>query len=134
MARAIEDMAVQGAGDIAITAGFGLYLAARKIERGRAAKKTERLREAAGRLIATRPTGFHLAALLNKLMSRIEESGEKTPASEIILTSLCRVLERQRQNPKTRDATLKRFLLPVTGPHPLFCRIRPSLYADARPR
>jgi methylthioribose-1-phosphate isomerase len=26
VARAIEDMVVQGAGDIAITAGFGLYL------------------------------------------------------------------------------------------------------------
>jgi methylthioribose-1-phosphate isomerase len=97
VARAIEDMAVQGAGDIAITAGFGLYLAARKIERSGTTKKTERLREATGRLIATRPTGFHLAALLNKLMSRIDESGEKKPASEIIMASLRRALEIQRR-------------------------------------
>ena len=97
VARAIEDMAVQGAGDIAVTAGFGLYLAARKIEQSGTAKKKERLSEASARLIATRPTGFHLAALVNKLMSRIEESDEKKSASEIILASLRRVLKRQRQ-------------------------------------
>ena len=42
VARAIEEMAVQGAGDIAVTAGFGLYLAARKLERGGTAGKPQR--------------------------------------------------------------------------------------------
>jgi len=97
VARAIEEMAVQGAGDIAITAGFGLYLAARAAERSGTAIKPERLREAADRLIATRPTGFHLAALVNKLMGRIEEAGDAKPASEIILASLRRALESQRR-------------------------------------
>jgi len=87
----------RGRGDIAITAGFGLYLAARAAERSGAAKKPERLREAADRLIATRPTGFHLAALVNKLMGRIEEAGDAKPASEVILASLRRALESQRR-------------------------------------
>ncbi len=97
VARAIEDMAVQGAGDIAITAGYGLYLAARNIEQTGPTNKTERLRKAADRLIATRPTGFHLSALVNKLMTRIEDAGPEGSASEIILASLRKALDRQRQ-------------------------------------
>jgi len=97
VARAIEEMAVQGAGDIAITAGFGLYLAARKSERGGAPRGEEMLRNAAERLIATRPTGYHLAALVNKLLRRVGEAGEARPASEVILASLRRSLESQRR-------------------------------------
>lgn len=97
VARAIEEMAVQGAGDIAITAGFGLYLAARAAERSGASRRHEMLRKAAERLIATRPTGFHLAALVDKLLRRIGEAGEAAPASEVVLASLRRALEAQRR-------------------------------------
>jgi len=97
VARAIEEMAVQGAGDIAITAGFGLYLAARAAERSGASRRGEILRKAADRLIATRPTGHHLAALVHKLMGRIGEAGEAAPASEVILASLRRALDAQRR-------------------------------------
>jgi methylthioribose-1-phosphate isomerase len=97
VARAIEEMAVQGAGDIAITAGFGLYLAARQAEQGGASKRDEALRAAAARLIATRPTGYHLAALVNKLMRRVGEAGDTTPASAVILSSLRRSLDAQRR-------------------------------------
>ncbi len=97
VARAIEEMAVQGAGDIAITAGFGLYLAARAAERRGAAGRTDWLKKAAERLIATRPTGYHLAALVNKLMRRIGEAGDAAPASEVILSSLRRSLDAQRR-------------------------------------
>ncbi len=97
VARAIEEMAVQGAGDIAITAGFGLYLAALQADQGSAAKRDEALRTAAARLIATRPTGYHLAALVNKLMRRIGEAGDSAPASAVILASLRRSLEAQRR-------------------------------------
>lgn len=97
VARAIEEMAVQGAGDIAITAGFGLYLAARKAERGGAETRDDALRAAAARLVATRPTGFHLAALVDKLLRRIGEAGDAVPASEVILASLRRALEAQRR-------------------------------------
>ena len=96
VARAIEEMAVQGAGDIAVTAGFGLYLAARARAK-RHCRKSATLREAANRLIATRPTGFHLAALVNKLMGRIEEAADAKPASEVIMASLRRALESQRR-------------------------------------
>lgn len=86
VARAIEDMAVQGAGDIAVTAGFGLYLAALKNDR-------EIIRKAAERLKATRPTGFHLAALVDKLSS-LAEAGKGSP--QAILAFLQDVLKRQR--------------------------------------
>lgn len=79
VAQAIEQMAVQGAGDIAITAGYGLYMAARDLERqGHSLNQVRsRLLEVKTRLIHTRPTGFHLAALLDKLWNRIDwEQGD----------------------------------------------------------
>ncbi|NPV06295.1 MAG: s-methyl-5-thioribose-1-phosphate isomerase [Syntrophaceae bacterium] len=97
VARAIEEMAVQGAGDIAITAGYGLFLAARAAERGDPSRRDAMLQKAAERLIATRPTGYHLAALVNKLMRRVGEAGPAAPASEVILASLKRSLEAQRR-------------------------------------
>jgi len=94
VARAIEDMAVQGAGDIAVTAGYGLYLTALRAE-GDNERNLELLRRAALRLRNTRPTGFHLAALLNNIMDRVE--GAETPFHQVILTYLMDVLARQRK-------------------------------------
>ncbi|MEN6390733.1 MAG: s-methyl-5-thioribose-1-phosphate isomerase [Syntrophomonas sp.] len=74
VAEAIENMVVQGAGDIAITAGYGLYLAACQFEQeagGDQEKFMVRLYDAAARLICTRPTGHHLAALLNKMLDKL---------------------------------------------------------------
>lgn len=86
VARAIENMVVQGAGDIAVTAGFGLYLACRDNDR-------DVIRKAAQRLKATRPTGFHLAALIDKLLGLIEaEKG----SPQAILSFLQDILKRQR--------------------------------------
>jgi methylthioribose-1-phosphate isomerase len=102
VARAIEDMAVQGAGDIAITAGFGLYLAARESERRGDPYRKATLKRAAGRLRATRPTGFHLAALLNRLLTRIDEEGKDREASAVILDFLKTTLKKQRE---VSDAT-----------------------------
>lgn len=86
VARAIEDMAVQGAGDIAVTAGFGLYLASLEND-------PDTLRKAAERLKATRPTGFHLAALMDRLLDIAEKEKGSPPA---ILSFLQEVLKRQR--------------------------------------
>lgn len=73
-ARCIEDMAVQGAGDIAITAGYGLYLAARQMESivgiGIDAACSYLLR-AKNRLVNTRPTGFHITVLLERILDQI---------------------------------------------------------------
>ena len=96
VARAIEEMVVQGAGDIAITAGFGLYLAARELEQKSAGGDTAQLEKAAGRLRATRPTGFHLAALLDKAMALIKQEEGKKQASVVIHEFLQQVLDRQR--------------------------------------
>lgn len=96
VARAIEDMVVQGAGDIAITAGFGLYLAARESEKsGKKDRKADLVR-AAGRLRVTRPTGFHLAALLNKLLVYVDEGAKDREASAVILDFLKSTLKKQR--------------------------------------
>jgi methylthioribose-1-phosphate isomerase len=97
VALAIREMMVQGAGDIAITAGFGLYLAARRLEREGQAGDRVQLKKAASLLIATRPTGFHLAALLHKLLGKVEQAGDVQPPSGVILEHLQRALVRQRE-------------------------------------
>lgn len=96
VARAIEAMAVQGAGDIALTAGFGLYLAARGLPGKDAGSDAAALEEARQRLSATRPTGYHLAVLLEKILGRLREEKEGRPAPAVILDYLKAVLERQR--------------------------------------
>ncbi len=95
VARAIEEMVIQGAGDIAITAGFGLYLTARELEREGHILSMVELERAADRLRATRPTGFHLSVLLDRALSRIRKEKEK-PASVVIHEFLQQALARQR--------------------------------------
>jgi methylthioribose-1-phosphate isomerase len=97
VALAIREMMVQGAGDIAITAGFGLYLAARRLEREGHAGDRVQLNKAASLLITTRPTGFHLAALLHKILEKVDQAGDGQPPSGIILKHLQRALVRQRE-------------------------------------
>lgn len=97
VAQAIRKMMVQGAGDIAITAGFGLYLAARRLEREGRARDRVHLKKAASLLAATRPTGFHLAALLDKLLDKIDQAGDIPQPSAVILEHLQRALDRQRE-------------------------------------
>lgn len=73
-AKCIEDMVVQGAGDIAITAGYGHYLAARHIESMdgiRTDEAMEYLQKARKRLVDTRPTGFHIAVLLEQIVGKL---------------------------------------------------------------
>jgi methylthioribose-1-phosphate isomerase len=97
VAAAIREMMVQGAGDIAITAGFGLYLAALRLEREGRARDPVLLKKAASLLSATRPTGFHLAALLNTLLDKVDQASETRAPSGIILEYLQRALVRQRE-------------------------------------
>ncbi len=97
VARAIEDMVVQGAGDIAVTAGFGLYLAAREAERLDRRESGAFLERAVERLKATRPTGYHLAALLDRLLGMLAEDPDDPCPAERILSFLKSVLDRQRR-------------------------------------
>jgi methylthioribose-1-phosphate isomerase len=95
VARAIEDMAVQGAGDIAVAAGFGLYLTARELEKTGNNRDMEALEAAAERFRATRPTGFILPLLLKNALKRVvKESGA---ASDIILHYLKEVVNAARE-------------------------------------
>ena len=97
VAGAIREMMVQGAGDIAVTAGYGLYLAARRMEREGRAHDRMGLEKAASLLKATRPTGFHLAALLDRLLQRVDAAGRDRAPSEAILEYIGRALSRQRE-------------------------------------
>jgi methylthioribose-1-phosphate isomerase len=95
VAHAIEDMVVQGAGDIAITAGFGLYLAAVDLEKREGFLDMGKLGNVTVRLKTTRPTGFHLAALLDKIMERLKK--HTRPLSTEIIAFLDEVLARRRE-------------------------------------
>lgn len=94
VARAIEDMAVQGAGDIAVAAGFGLYLEARALEKKGRGQDMEGLERAAERLRSTRPTGFHLALLLRRALERVGKDPRE--ASAVILDYLEEVIARSK--------------------------------------
>ncbi|MEN6459863.1 MAG: s-methyl-5-thioribose-1-phosphate isomerase [Syntrophomonas sp.] len=97
VAQAIEKMAVQGAGDIAVTAAYGLYLAAVHIE-NHLQCNTEETRQllltASNRLIATRPTGFHLKALLAKMMAGI--NWEEARCSGQLLAGINQTISKQQ--------------------------------------
>jgi methylthioribose-1-phosphate isomerase len=94
VALAIEDMTVQGAGDIAVTAGFGLYLAACELEEKGEARNLKALEGAAERLRATRPTGFILPLLLKNALKKVDEESGSAP--EIILRYLRKVMNTAR--------------------------------------
>ncbi|PKM78057.1 MAG: eIF-2B alpha/beta/delta [Firmicutes bacterium HGW-Firmicutes-15] len=97
VARAIEEMVVQGAGDIAVTAGYGLYLAAIYIESHSTSKVDEAkklLLTARERLVATRPTGFHLNALLGRMLEKID--WEQSGWSDQLLASINRTISKQQ--------------------------------------
>ena len=96
VAAAIVGMAVQGAGDIAITAGFGLYLAAVKAEKEAHRNIDTALKEASDLLCATRPTGFHLAALQRKILDKVRSGPADQKYSETILDYLKLVLAKQK--------------------------------------
>jgi methylthioribose-1-phosphate isomerase len=97
VAWAIEEMVVQGAGDIAITAGYGLYLAAIHIE-SRSTYDADEARQllltARERLVATRPTGFHLTALLGRMLEKI--NWEQPGWSNQLLTSINQAITKQQ--------------------------------------
>ncbi len=98
VARGIEEMVVQGSGDIAITAGYGLYLAARAAEQELSLNRVraqEYLLAAKQSLVNTRSTGYHLAALLNKIIAGIKWSDGDWAGQ--ILIAIDRAIEKQQQ-------------------------------------
>ena len=69
VARAIEDMAIQGAFSISVAAGYGLALT--DLAEGQPAAA---LQEAAERLISTRPTGLALRRMVNACLDRANDA------------------------------------------------------------
>lgn len=97
VAQAIEIMVVQGAGDIAITAGYGLYLAAYEAENNPSYNLEEAkylILYAQQRLINTRPTGYHLAAVLKKMLNSVK--WELKDWSAQLLQSVNGIIEKQQ--------------------------------------
>lgn len=73
--QAIQDMIVQGAGDIAITAGYGLYLKSVQLEKEPSTSsgyKQKSIMDASRMLSATRPTGYHMSSLLDKITGSLD--------------------------------------------------------------
>ncbi len=97
VAQAIKEMVVQGAGDIAIAAGYGLYLACKNVESDGALGTEEGrrfLQQARNELIHTRPTGFHLRGLLDKMMESVQDQSSDWPSR--LQFVLQRAIEKQQ--------------------------------------
>lgn len=102
VARAIEDMVVQGAGDLGLVAGYGLVLEARQNVAEAPGVQAERLRRAAARLQGTRPTGNYLARVLDGLLAVATGAlGEGRLPVEPMLESLRGMIE-------ARDGAVRR--------------------------
>ena len=130
VARAIENMVVQGAGDIAITAGYGLYLASRDSGPDISDIK-DIIRKAAQRLKATRPTGFHLAALIDKLLKLAEAEKDAPQAILSFLQDSAETPEGliRSNGEKCGKAPVRR----RHNPYPLFPGSRTAFHAEGSP-
>lgn len=94
VSKSIEEMVVQGAVDLAIAAGYGLVLAARRNRQNSSQKQGEELQRAAARLTATRPTGAYLARMMKDLLAAgLETLPRGGDASQAILQTLRRKIE-----------------------------------------
>lgn len=101
VAQAIESMAVQGAGDIAIAAAYGLYLAARELELKCSLRiqASQCIQGSYQRLINTRPTGHYLKSLLDKIMSNLDD--RDSPADQILSIVREAIQKQQRRSQLT---------------------------------
>ena len=86
VARAIEDMVVQGGPPLAYAAGFGLVLAAEEARTWSAERQREHLRRAAQRLLHTRPTANDLFYVVPNALAAGETAIEQgqDPAQAIL--------------------------------------------------
>lgn len=112
VARAIEDMVVQGAGDIAITAGYGLYLAARDLEKQGIEPEWHRLEPVIERMKSTRPTGFHLRALLDRMKKDLSAKHPEKPLASRILGYLEKILDKQKRRSQDTGKVAETLLEP----------------------
>ena len=84
VARAIEDMVVQGGPPLAYAAGLGLVLAAEAVRDRPAAQQREALQQAARRLLRTRPTAddlFHVVPTALRVGEEALARGDDVPAA-----------------------------------------------------
>lgn len=82
VAEAIKSMVVRGAPAIGITAAFGAYLGASRIETGEAEAFAEDFEKICGELNATRPTAVNLAWALDR-MKRLVRANLNQPVANL---------------------------------------------------
>ncbi len=81
--EAIKSLRVRGAPAIGITAGLGLYLAARDLAAAGVEDFYPALAEASAYLNSSRPTAVNLSWALERLLARAEERRGQTPAAVV---------------------------------------------------
>jgi methylthioribose-1-phosphate isomerase len=93
--EAIKSLRVRGAPAIGVTAGLGLYLAARDLAAANAPDFPAALAEAAAYLNSSRPTAVNLSWALKRLLARAEERRGETPArlAEVIKAEALAIAE-----------------------------------------
>ncbi len=74
VATAIERMVIQGAGSIAIAAGYGILLAIYRNRGKRSSQVLEAAKRAAGRMLRTRPTGQELAQVTAEVVEAVRQA------------------------------------------------------------
>lgn len=84
VARAIEDMAIQGAFSISIAAGYGLALSTSK----EVSEDTTPLEQAAQRLIKTRPTGLAIKRMMVACMSAANDAAQDGQAMQAAILAV----------------------------------------------
>lgn len=88
---AIRDMAVRGAPLIGVTAAYGMWLAAREAPEGTAFE--DFMKEAAGRLHATRPTAVNLAWGLERQLRVVAGAADRGDAIDRLLREADRIAD-----------------------------------------
>jgi len=77
VARAIEDMVIQGAGSIGLAAGYGVLLAIKRAVKKSREDLLRDVKAAGRRLIATRPTGRHIREIVEMLLNEVRRALEE---------------------------------------------------------
>lgn len=90
VALAIKDMVVRGAGLIGATAGYGMYVAALTAPKDRFEPF---IRQAAGILIATRPTASNLAWAVNRQLAAMAQAETVSAKIETALKTACAIAD-----------------------------------------
>ena len=98
VALAIKDMHVRGAGLIGATAAYGMYLAT--VESQHCDNPLRYLKEAAEKLLATRPTAVNLSWAIQKMMQKVSDISSYEERIQEALTTASEIADQDAHNCK----------------------------------